>query len=160
MDAAVIAETDDFSIVAVAYVVEVPDLQRQLLHRETWYQHLHRRRVWDGLDGVSARAAEQCLERHRRCQQPLLNGLALLIGESAIINENLRDRSVEKSLGVGRLRAVVRVNAGADHHLIQANHRLQPIALAALEAVQKNLGSPFGYPRTDGENMEATEGPL
>jgi len=29
-----------------------------------------------------------------------------------------------------------------------------------VEAVQKNLGATFGNPRTDGENMEAAEGPL
>ena len=47
---------------AVADVVQVADLQRQLVHGEAWHEHLHQRRVFHGFHPVTARATQSGMQ--------------------------------------------------------------------------------------------------
>ena len=158
MDASIVAERDELAIVAIADAGEVAQVQRHLLDGETRHEHLHDGRVLQHFERVTAAAGGEGVQSRRAREQFFLNLLPLRIAQGALINQHRREVAVEGALRVRRFAGVVRVDAPTDDHLVEADDRGLPLAVAELDAVEEDLVALRPDLRADGEDVEILEG--
>src|SRR5688572_22784443 len=94
---------------------------------------------------------------HRSPEKSLFDRLPFLVFQRAVVNKDLRDRTVEGALRKWWLAGIIGINAATEHDLSQADFRSSPVAIPSLESIQKNFSAHFPRLAADRKNMKVSE---
>ena len=157
MNASVVAERDEFAVVAIADAGKVAQVQRHLFDREARHKHLHDGRVLERLKRVTAAARGEGVQRRSAGEQGFLDLLPFCVVQRTFVNQHRRDVAMEGALGVRRLAGIVGVDAPADDDFIEADCRCFPFAITELDAIEEQLVALRADLRAHGEDVEILE---
>ena len=155
MQAAIITEGDHFAVVPVSDIVKISQLQRQFLHLKAGHQHLHRRGIRHGFQTMSLHSGRQGFQLRQALQQMCFHGGPVLFIQGPVINDHRRDIPFQVTLHEGSHGRIIGVEPGSQHHAVQPDLRLQPVAAAAFQAIQEELGAVLPHPGADRKEMES-----